>query len=585
MSVSITAPLAAAANPATALNSGGSLTVATTYYYRIVALKIGLIGGSAITGPYGAELWGLPCTEVSATPTSGNQTIDLTWDAVTDATGYEVYRTEVSGDYDPDTTHLLSDPSTNESFYASTNTNSFSDDGAQEISTCLFLENGLPMAVLTSSTEGSPDTEETIYAALIASGHTNHTARICDQGLGNCFQYHFLCNIDIQGWFKVQKGKQIYHEGSIKFGNSTAGWSVGEKSGVQAYKGSSYFRKFIYTCWTNAIGNTIKLYDSYIKDLGFDYFHGSQTCGYWYLVYKGKIYCENSILRWQQLQIHGDAEGEIIDSDLQIATQSSAKVYMNNNQYTRSAYPLYCYYATQNVMIKNLTIKSLEHKDIFFHMNSIAIRARVINHDWKNDPPTAAAGANPSNLIVEDALEYLLKIEKENGDALPGAAVKITDAQSNVINAEVSDSDGNVYLSSGTATAGGSDTLTNTNKNYTVNTLSDYAIEIYEGTGSGQEKSILSNTATIITVKGDWETQPDNTSKYRIPLLLITRELQGKAASPYYDMTTYLPIDIEIKKAGYQTVSITKKTINTKIIETINMERINYPVGAEEHNV
>ncbi len=583
MTVSITAPLAAPANPAAALNAGGSLTVAITYYYRITALKSGLSSAS-ITGPYGAELWGLPCTEVSATPTSGNQTIDLTWDAVTGATGYEVYRTEVSGDYDPDTAHLLSDPAISERFYASTETNSFSDDGVQEISACLFLENGLPMAVLTSSTEGSPDTEDDIYDALIAGGYSNHTARVCDQGLGNCFQYHFLCNIDIQGWFKVQKGKQIYHEGSIKFGNSTAGWSVGDKSGVQAYQGSSYFRNFVYTYFANYTGNIIKFYDSYIKDLRVDYSNSELTCGAWYLTYSGKFYCENSILRWLDLQLIGNAEGEIIDSYLQIAMQSSSKVFMNKVQYTRSSYMIYCYNANQNMLLKNMTGKSIVY-DIYFHKDSTAVRARAVNHGWEDDPPSARAVSNPSNLIVEDALEYFLKIEKKNGDALAGAAVKITDAQSNVTNAEVSDSDGNVYLSSGTATSGGSATLTDTGKSWTVNALSDYVIEIYEGTGSGQEKSILSNTATIITVKGDWETQPDNTSKYRIVLLLITREFQGKAASPYYDTTTYLPLDIEITKAGYQTISITKKTVNTKIIETINMERIPYPSGLEEHNV
>lgn len=67
-----------------------------------------------------------------------------------------------------------------------------------------------------------------------------------------------------------------------------------------------------------------------------------------------------------------------------------------------------------------------------------------------------------------------------------------------------------------TATAGGARTLTNTNKLWGVNSYQQGTISIVGGTGSGQTKTISSNTTTVITVDGNWNTQPDNTSVYQI---------------------------------------------------------------------
>jgi hypothetical protein len=67
-------------------------------------------------------------------------------------------------------------------------------------------------------------------------------------------------------------------------------------------------------------------------------------------------------------------------------------------------------------------------------------------------------------------------------------------------------------------TAGGTSTfgsLTKTAAGWTVNDLSGRFITITGGTGSGQTRVISSNTATVITITGDW-TAPDATSTYAI---------------------------------------------------------------------
>lgn len=72
---------------AAALGGGGSLTVATPYYYRVTCLD-----ASGET---------LGSTQVTATPTSGNQTILLTWNAVAGAVTYKIYRSTTTNVYTP----------------------------------------------------------------------------------------------------------------------------------------------------------------------------------------------------------------------------------------------------------------------------------------------------------------------------------------------------------------------------------------------------------------------------------------------------------------------------------------------------
>jgi hypothetical protein len=68
----------------------------------------------------------------------------------------------------------------------------------------------------------------------------------------------------------------------------------------------------------------------------------------------------------------------------------------------------------------------------------------------------------------------------------------------------------------GTATAGGASTLTNSAKTWATNQWTNYQIRIVSGTGAGQIRTIASNTGTVITTSAAWTTQPDATSVYSI---------------------------------------------------------------------
>jgi hypothetical protein len=73
-----------------------------------------------------------------------------------------------------------------------------------------------------------------------------------------------------------------------------------------------------------------------------------------------------------------------------------------------------------------------------------------------------------------------------------------------------------VQFATGTATAGGANTITNSSKTWTNNQWANHQIRITGGTGIGQIRTIASNTGTIITVSTNWTVNPDNTSTYSI---------------------------------------------------------------------
>lgn len=73
-----------------------------------------------------------------------------------------------------------------------------------------------------------------------------------------------------------------------------------------------------------------------------------------------------------------------------------------------------------------------------------------------------------------------------------------------------------VNFATGTATAGGASTLTNSGKAWTTNQWANSQIRITGGTGVGQIRTIASNTGTVITTSAAWTANPDATSTYEI---------------------------------------------------------------------
>jgi hypothetical protein len=73
-----------------------------------------------------------------------------------------------------------------------------------------------------------------------------------------------------------------------------------------------------------------------------------------------------------------------------------------------------------------------------------------------------------------------------------------------------------VSFATGTATAGGASTLTNSAKTWATNQWANYQVRIVSGTGAGQIRTIASNTGTVLTTSAAWTANPDATSVYSI---------------------------------------------------------------------
>ena len=72
-----------------------------------------------------------------------------------------------------------------------------------------------------------------------------------------------------------------------------------------------------------------------------------------------------------------------------------------------------------------------------------------------------------------------------------------------------------VSYDSGTASAGGATTLTDSTKNWATDQWINYQVRITGGTGIGQIRPITDSSGTVLTTAA-WTTQPDNTSTYVI---------------------------------------------------------------------
>lgn len=68
----------------------------------------------------------------------------------------------------------------------------------------------------------------------------------------------------------------------------------------------------------------------------------------------------------------------------------------------------------------------------------------------------------------------------------------------------------------GTATSGAASSITDTTKTFVVNALAGQWVHVIGGTGSGQARLIVSNTATALTVTPNWTVNPAAGSQYRV---------------------------------------------------------------------
>jgi hypothetical protein len=141
---------------------------------------------------------------------------------------------------------------------------------------------------------------------------------------------------------------------------------------------------------------------------------------------------------------------------------------------------------------------------------------RLLTPRWYILNAVASAGTTTANIFrfYDFATNVWTSAETGATDGVAPAAVIGTDSR--LIATPSWIDDGYKAFATGTATAGGASTLTNSAKNWATNQWTNSQIRIVSGTGAGQIRTIASNTATVITTGTAWTTQPSTDSAYSI---------------------------------------------------------------------
>ncbi len=147
--------------------------------------------------------------------------------------------------------------------------------------------------------------------------------------------------------------------------------------------------------------------------------------------------------------------------------------------------------------------------------------------DSANNPVTTACGASGETLVVTKATPTITTSLSSTsilqGQSASDTATLVGSSGSNAVGTMT------FFFSTrnecpsttshsgvGTATGGTATTLTDTSKSWTVNEWAGFTVTITAGTGSGQSRTVVSNTANALTVSPAWSSPPDVTSVYSI---------------------------------------------------------------------
>lgn len=162
--------------------------------------------------------------------------------------------------------------------------------------------------------------------------------------------------------------------------------------------------------------------------------------------------------------------------------------------------PVAIYYKPLNQILLWITqagqLKYVNNVCFTLHLNNMVQEGDVITPNWSiytNNATRCTAQYELSNntkyFITSQEDGFLFEAERGRFD---GAAVNST-------------------VTSSTNT-----TLTDTTQTWAVNTYTGLWVTIWRGTGAGQSRYIVSNTADTLTVDSAWDQNPDSTSEYTI---------------------------------------------------------------------
>jgi hypothetical protein len=552
MAITVTTPLAIPTTVVATPGAGGSLTASITYYYVVVA-----IGGGSDYPAKEFQVTSNPCAEGTWVTTDVNKQVVITWDAVTGANKYVVWFSKTTAGYKTNTNAWTYRASTNSATITAhgdaNQGDSWSDFGYGRVS-------------IDSGTE----TPATVFAAVATAGYTYGTEAGClywpSISTGNTLQRN-QGDYFLRGTFKVVAGATFNIGAGIYFyvespstltiqnlgiiNSGSASGETGYNGGtLECRKSGGGSNEYGFDNGADGVAGIINCYGSEITaDAA-----GGQSYRAWptsidlVLNSLWKQFTSSSAFRFAGKSYF---KNSVIVGSLSFGFTSTGTGFACDNL-TISAYgkteAIRLFNDNKNVILRNLTIIGNPTK--LFYLQSYNDAGWIYLVNFGNTlASTSFATAGTAKKYVYDDKELYFKVVDSGANAISGVTMSWTD---NAVHSLTSNATGNFWEDSGTAESATASTLTDTDKSWTTDQWLGYIIRITGGTGIDQERSVLSNTGTILTLNANWITNPSSDSTYVII---------PKARNQVWDngvvaqgMTVYPPYNITFSKVGYKSV-------------------------------
>jgi hypothetical protein len=576
-----TAPPAAAVVNVPTLSAGGVLQASTPYYYVVVPVGVGTdLASVDIT-------YGPISNEVTKTTTSVNKTINLSWAAVAGAVGYIVFRANVSGTYGAST--RIWDSATN---IATTTGTSFADNGYGRAGHvgggiaapyCLTLlpaslslpcgfnprVNGVGRLEILGGTAGSPVTFADIGAWAIAAGYTNHF-----YWDGNTFG--LLASLHNTPEASATYFKDVlavwYQFGRVLLTSSHAdsNFQFGSLSGIRGIQGCilyamSNLYSYVY------FGQKCKWYGGNILGSG-DGRYGSAYASFLTSAVINYVHTEVEF-KDARVMAPGGFLGTGINAALsnifipgRLLSDSSPRSLTYN--WTTILDHLHA--TNQSCRIDRYTFgKDAGGAYQTYFLNAFDLNYIDCNFFLSTDanklPIVYWPGSMASDKYVRVYQSFKLQVTDQNGAGLAGSLVTIKDSLGNIvtdydgtaISGFLTDSSGRLWREAITITGATSITISDSSKSWTTDQFLGRNVWIIDGAGNWQQRKVLSNTGTQLTLTEAFDTTPAVGDHAGIILEILRARLNHKSGSgtgsgpTCTDTVTYTPHTVEIAASGY----------------------------------
>ena len=510
-----------------------------TYYYKVYACA---------TNKYFENHTGQSklSNEVSFTADDTNRSVKLDWSACSGAGYYNVFVTDVSGDYTPAHAkkfYCVSGPAgIGTARYPTTNQTTFTDDGtiskearhefvcgkSTDEYPCGFepFNDGIACLAITGGTSDDPITPQNIYDAAVTQGYTNYC--YWDKttfGLNAFFQLES----SIETHFKMAGGSIITISGwNINLTHSNSNFQLGEKSSSGlVYSGIFLGRMGDFSYFYLRDG--FKFYDTKIQDISPRYSGNSIVASY------------NGITHW----LYGD-RGEIVGCDAARIFNYEDNVIEdvrtttgNFETYAKTLLQYNCkgdyyraygatgyiedrpYLRTDSFTALNKTYQFYFRTFVNTELDDYIIKVIDFNAPNSTDIDKLPIVYSPNTVEAKLAKcflktynSFLLKIVDEADNPISGVSVIVNTSGGYALDYSgdnmsfITNNAGYIAYEQITITGVSNNSITDSSKSWTTNKWQGRNIYIFNGNGKQQKMKVKSNTATTLTFTNNFAINP-----------------------------------------------------------------------------